>query len=163
MVHVSGNEPSASELRRHHFSDAEAISAVFNISVPWGEGRNTNYNSLQIVGRKTFSHGLIVQGNFTWAKALTNMMQTGGQQSGRLHKSQTTRAQPRILVVVRRPRRGGTACGNNGIPRSILLSERGDSRPSLGHRSRTASGLSSRLELAMQVVAMRLNPANSKS
>ncbi len=44
-----------------------------NVSVPWGQGGNVNYNSMQVVTRKTLSQGLVVQANFTWAKAMTNM------------------------------------------------------------------------------------------
>ena len=94
-----------------------------NISVPWGQGGNTNYNSLQIVGRKTFSHGLIVQGNFTWAKALTNMMYTGGQQSGYIsQKAQTTdpAAAMNLVASYELPfGEGHRIAGNNAILRAI--------------------------------------------
>jgi len=33
----------------------------------------SNYNSLQITVRKQFSHGLTVQGNYTWSKSLTDL------------------------------------------------------------------------------------------
>jgi hypothetical protein len=33
----------------------------------------SNYNSLQVTVRKQFSHGLTVQGNYTWSKSLTDL------------------------------------------------------------------------------------------
>ena len=39
----------------------------------WGDVGNTNYQSLQVIVRKTFSHGLNVMYNLTWAKELDDL------------------------------------------------------------------------------------------
>ena len=33
----------------------------------------SNYNSLQVTVRKQFSHGLTLQGSYTWSKSLTDL------------------------------------------------------------------------------------------
>ena len=43
---------------------------------------NSNYNSLQVSFRHTFSHGLALQAAYTWAHSLDNMFQGGSSNSG---------------------------------------------------------------------------------
>ena len=43
-----------------------------SITVPWTNVGNANYNSLQFVLTKAMSHGLVVNANFVWNKAMTD-------------------------------------------------------------------------------------------
>jgi hypothetical protein len=44
----------------------------------WGDDGNTNFQSLQVVARKAFSHGLSVMYNLTWAKELDDLATYSG-------------------------------------------------------------------------------------
>ena len=48
------------------------------VSDVWGDLGNTNYQSLQVVARKTFSHGFNAMFNFTWAKELDDLSTYSG-------------------------------------------------------------------------------------
>jgi hypothetical protein len=48
------------------------------ISDVWGNVGNVNFNSLQIIGRKTMSHGLIVNFNYTFSKAFDDLTSRSG-------------------------------------------------------------------------------------
>jgi len=68
-----------------------------SVSVPWGNVGNENYNSLQVVGRKTYSHGLIVEFNYVWAKAFSDLLTN---RSGYVdEKSQTTDPASSLNVI----------------------------------------------------------------
>jgi hypothetical protein len=49
-----------------------------SVSTAWSNLGNTNYQSLQIVARKTFSHGLTAVFNYTWAKELDDLTTYSG-------------------------------------------------------------------------------------
>ncbi len=49
-----------------------------SISNAWTNLGNANYQSLQVVMRKTFSHGLTANINYTWAKALDDLSTFSG-------------------------------------------------------------------------------------
>jgi len=71
--HCPGLGSSVLEFRGFDLSDAAAVPAVLRYLRPWGNVGNSNYNSLQIVGRKTLSHGLIADVNYTIQKGFDDL------------------------------------------------------------------------------------------
>jgi hypothetical protein len=49
-----------------------------SVSTAWSNLGNTNYQSLQIVAKKTFSHGLTASFNYTWAKEVDDLSNFSG-------------------------------------------------------------------------------------
>lgn len=86
-----------------------------SVSDLWGEVGDSNYNSLQVVAVKTLSHGLVLNANYSFAKAFDNLASRSSYWS---EKAQTT-VPPQIahvLLVYRLPfGKGRRFASGNGI------------------------------------------------
>jgi hypothetical protein len=82
-----------------YLQEGMSIEAVDQFQLVAGQGNtgDVNYNSLQIIGRKTISSGLIVDFNYTFAKALTD---TQANRSGYINQKVMTTDPPQTLNVV---------------------------------------------------------------